>query len=283
MIPASFEYVRAKSLRDALNSVGGDGVKLLAGGHSLIPMMKFRLAQPAKLIDIGGLSELKGIEAKGKGARIGAGSTYREILESALLAERFPLIGEATRIIGDVQVRNRGTIGGSLAHADPASDMPAVVLALDATFNLRSKAGKRSVSAREFFTGAFETALNPDELLIDITLPPPPKKAGMAYVSVEQKASGYAIAAAAAIVTKSRKTITGVTLAMTGVGEKAYLADVSAAVGSHGDDAALDAAVANLTAGVDVNGDIHASVAYRTHLAKVTAKRAIALALSRAG
>jgi carbon-monoxide dehydrogenase medium subunit len=122
MIPASFEYVRAKSLRDALNSIGGEGVKLLAGGHSLIPMMRFRLAQPAKLIDIGGLSELKGIDAKGKGARIGAGCTYREILESALLAERFPLITEATRIIGDVQVRNRGTIGGSLAHADPASD-----------------------------------------------------------------------------------------------------------------------------------------------------------------
>ena len=245
--------------------------------------MRFRLAQPAKLIDIGALEELKGIEAKGRGARIGAGATYRDLLESAVLAERYPLIAEATRGIGDVQVRNRGTIGGGLAHADPASDMPAVMLALDATMNLRSKDGKRSVSAKEFFKGAFETNLKDNEILVDIVLPPPPKKAGMAYVSFEQKASGYAIAAAAAMVTKSRKTITSVTLAMTGVGEMAYLADVSGAVNTHGETADLQAAVANITQGVSVNGDIHASVEYRTHLAKVTAKRAIALALSRAG
>lgn len=283
MIPANFDYVRAKSLRDALNSIGSEDTKVLAGGHSLIPMMRFRLAQPGKLIDIGHLAELKGIEAKGKGARIGAGCTYRELLDSPILAERFPLIAEATRIIGDVQVRNRGTVGGSLAHADPASDMPAVMLALDATFNLRSKTAKRSVAAKDFFKGSFSTAIAADELMIDITLPAPPKKAGMAYVSFEQKASGYAIAAAAAIVTRSRKTITGITLAITGVGELAYLADVSGAVGGHGDDAALDAALANLTTGVDVGGDIHASVEYRTHLARVVAKRAIGLALSRAG
>lgn len=283
MIPASFDYLRAKSLREALNAIGGDNTKFLAGGHSLIPMMRFRLAQPGKLVDIGGLSELKGIEAKGRGVRIGAATTYREILDSALLAERFPLIIEATRGIGDVQVRNRGTIGGGLAHADPASDMPAVMLALGATLNLRSKAAKRAIEAKDFFTGAFTTALGADELLVDITIPAPPKKAGMAYASFEQKASGYAIAAAAAVVTKSRKTITGLTLALTGVGERAYLADVSGAVGSHGDDTALDAALFNLTRGVDVNGDVHASAEYRSHLAKVVAKRAIALALSRAG
>ncbi|MBM4185716.1 MAG: xanthine dehydrogenase family protein subunit M [Gemmatimonadetes bacterium] len=283
MIPASFDYVRAKSLRDALNAIGTDGTKVLAGGHSLIPMMRFRLAQPGRLLDIGQLAELKGIDLKGRGARIGAGTSYRELLDSPELAERYPLIAEATRGIGDVQVRNRGTIGGGLAHADPASDMPAVMLALGATFNLRSKGGKRSVAAADFFTGAFTTALASDELLIDIALPAPPKKAGMAYASFEQKASGYAIAAAAAVVTKSRKTITGVTLALTGVGDRAYLADASGAVGSHGDDAALEAAVANVTKGIDVNGDIHASVEYRSHLARVVARRAIALALSRAG
>jgi len=283
MIAARFDYVRAKSLRDALNAVATGESKLIAGGHSLIPMMRFRLAQPGKLIDIGFLEELKGIAAKGRGARIGAGSTYRDLLDSALLAERYPLIAEATRTIGDVQVRNRGTVGGGLAHADPASDLPAVMVALEATFNLRSKAGKRSVAAPEFFKSAFTTVMQEDEILIDIVLPPPPKKSGMAYLSFEQKASGYAIAGAAAIVTKSRKTITGVTVAMTGVADRAYLADVSGAVGTHGDDAALETAVAGVANGVEVNGDIHASVEYRSHLARVVAKRAIALALSRAG
>lgn len=282
MIPASFDYTRAKSLRDALTQLSAGDTKLIAGGHSLIPMMRFRLAQPAKLLDIGGLTELKGIESKGRGARIGAGSTYRDLLDSALLQERYPLIGYATRGIGDVQVRNRGTIGGGLAHADPASDMPAVMLVLDATFNLRSKDGKRSVAAKDFFLGAFETAMKQDELLIEITLPGPPKKAGMAYASIEQKASGYAIAAAAAVVTRSRKTITSATVAITGVGDKAYLAEVSGAVGTHGDEAALETAVAGVTSGITVNGDIHASSEYRAHLAKVVAKRAIAVAYSRA-
>jgi carbon-monoxide dehydrogenase medium subunit len=283
MITAPFEYVRAKSLRDALNALASGESKLLAGGHSLIPMMRFRLAQPGKLIDIGGLEELKGIEAKGRGVRIGAGSTYRDLLDSSLLAERYPLIAEATRGIGDVQVRNRGTVGGGLAHADPASDLPAVMVALEATFNLRSKAGKRSVAAPEFFQSAFTTVMKEDEILVDIVLPPPPKKAGMAYVSFEQKASGYAIAAAAAIVTKSRKTITGARVAITGVGERAYLADVSGAVGTHGEDGQLDQAVAGVANGITVSSDIHASAKYRSHLARVAAKRAIALALSRAG
>ena len=179
MIPTSFDYVRAESLRDALKVLsGGDGSKVIAGGHSLLPIMKFRLAQPPRLVDISRLEELKGITEKGRGARIGAGATYRELLESELLRERFPIIAEATEIIGDLQVRNRGTIGGSLAHADPVSDMPAVMLALDATFNLRSKRGRRSVKAREFFQGAFTTALAEDELLTEIILPPVPAGAG---------------------------------------------------------------------------------------------------------
>ena len=207
MIAASFDYLRVKSLREALNAVATGEGKLIAGGHSLLPLMRFRLAQPGKLIDIGFLEELKGIEPKGRGARIGAGSTYRDLLESALLAERYPLIVEATNSIGDVQVRNKGTVGGGLAHADPASDLPAVMVALEAIFNLRSKAGKRSVAAPEFFKSAFTTVMKDDEILVDIVLPPPPKKAGMAYVSFEQKASGSAIAAAAASVTTSRKTM----------------------------------------------------------------------------
>ena len=284
MIPAGFEYARAKSLREATNALAaGDGTKVLAGGHSLIPLLRFRLAQPGKLLDIGDLAELKGVDAKGRGLRIGAGASYRDVLDSALAAERYPLLAEAVHGIGDLQVRNRGTLGGGLAHADPASDLPAVMLALDASFELRSKSGKRSVAAREFFKGPFTTAMREDELLVEIVLPAPPKKAGMAYVSFEQKASGYALAGAAAIVTRSRKTIATATVALTGVGDCAYLADVSGAVGSQGDNAALSAAVANVTAGVTVNGDIHASTEYRAHLARVAAKRAIALAYDRAG
>jgi len=284
MIPLEFEYTRAKSLKDALNAVAaGDGTKLLAGGHSLIPVLRFRLAQPAKLVDIGDLAELKGIEAKARSVRIGAASTYRDVLESDIIAERYPLLVEAVTGIGDLQVRNKGTLGGGLAHADPASDLPAVMLALGATFELRSKSGKRSVAAGDFFQGPFTTAMRADEILVDILLPAAPKKAGMAYVAFEQKASGYALAGAAAVVTRTRKTIASVTVALTGVGEKAYVADVSGAVGTQADDPALSAAVANVTAGITVNNDIHASTEYRSHLARVAAKRAIALAYSRAG
>ena len=283
MIPVGFEYSKAKSVREAINALAGGDCKLVAGGHSLIPMMRFRLAQPARLVDVGGLDELKGIEAKGRGARIGAGTTYRDLLDSALIKEKYPLITEATNGIGDTQVRNRGTIGGGLAHADPASDMPAVMLALGATFNLRSKAGKRAVAAKDFFEGAFTTALKDDELLYDIVLPAPPTKAGMAYVSFDQKASGYAIAAAAAVVTRSRKTIKTVTLALTGVSERSYLADVPDVVGTHGDDAELDAALSAVADSQIVNSDIHATAEYRAHLARVAAKRAIQIALGRAG
>ncbi len=283
MIPVGFEYAKAKSVKDALNALALGDCKLVAGGHSLLPMMKFRLAQPAKLVDIGGLEELKGIEAKGRGVRIGAGTTYRGLLDSALIKEKYPLIIEATNGIGDTQVRNRGTIGGGLAHADPASDMPAVMLALGATMNLRSKTGKRSVEAKDFFQSAFVTAMRDDELLYDIVLPAPPKKAGMAYVSFEQKASGYAIAAAAAVVTKSRKTITAVTLTLTGVGERSYIAEVPDVVGTHGEDGELDAALSAVADSQIVNSDIHATAEYRAHLARVAAKRAIQAALGRAG
>ncbi|HEV8455590.1 MAG TPA: FAD binding domain-containing protein, partial [Gemmatimonadales bacterium] len=224
MIPTSFDYVRAESLRDALKVLSeGDGSKVIAGGHSLLPIMKFRLAQPRRLVDISRLEELKGITEKGRGARIGAGTTYRELLESELLRERFPIVSEATETIGDLQVRNRGTIGGSLAHADPVSDMPAVMLALDATFNLRSKRGRRSVKAREFFKGAFTTALAEDELLTEIILPPLPTGAGMTYLSHDHPASGYAIVGAAVVVARKRKAVTHAVVALTGVGGIAYL------------------------------------------------------------
>ena len=284
MIPTSFEYVRAESLRDALKVLSDrDGSKAIAGGHSLLPIMKFRLAQPPRLVDISRLEELKGISEKGRGARIGAGVTYRELLESELLRERFPIVAEATETIGDLQVRNRGTIGGSLAHADPVSDMPAVMLALDATFNLRSKRGRRSVKAREFFQGAFTTALAEDELLTEIILPPLPTGAGTTYLSHDHPASGYAIVGAAVVVARKRKAVSYAVVALTGVGEIAYLLQsASGLVGSNGEPDAVARVAGEATTGVEVNGDIHAPAEYRRHLATVITRRALETALERA-
>lgn len=284
MIPTSFEYVRAASLRDALRVLAlGDGTKVLAGGHSLLPVMKFRLAQPPRLLDISGLAELRGVEEYRKGARIGAATTYRQLIESDILRERFPLIAECTANIGDLQVRNRGTIGGSLAHADPASDMPTVMLALDATFNVRSKRGRRAVKAREFFQEPFVTALAEDELLLDIVLPPLPKGAGTAYLSQDQAASGYALAGAAAIVARTRKTVSRAVLALTGVGEMSLLVTATdQLVGTKGEPEVLARVAAASVEGLEIQGDIHAPAPYRRHLAQVIIRRALAKALERA-
>ena len=284
MIPTSFEYARASSLRDALSVLArGDGTKVIAGGHSLLPVMKFRLAQPAALLDIAGLAELRGVEEYRRGARIGATTTYRELLESELLRERFPIVAECTENIGDRQVRNRGTIGGSLAHADPASDMPALMLALDATFNLRSKRGRRAIKAREFFKGPFETELAEDELLLDVVLPPLPKGAGTAYLSQDQAASGYALAGAAAVVARTRKTVSHAVVALTGVGEVSRLVPATdQLVGTKAEPEVLARVAAASVDGIDIQGDIHAPEAYRRHLAQVIVRRALDRALERA-
>ena len=283
MIPASFDYMRAASLRDALTVLAaGDGAKVIAGGHSLLPMTKFRLAQTGRLVDVGGIEELRGVSEHRRGARIGATTIYRELLDSELLRERFPIIGECTENIGDRQVRNRGTIGGSLAHADPNSDMPAVMLVLNATFNLRSKRGRRSVAAREFFQGPFVTALAEDELLIDITLPPMPKGAGSSYVSLDQAASGYALAGAAAVIARTRKTVSHASVAFTGVADISRLIPTDQLVGSKGEPEVVGRVAAASVEGVEVNGDIHAPAPYRRHLATVVVRRAIEKALERA-
>jgi carbon-monoxide dehydrogenase medium subunit len=246
-------------------------------------MMRFRLAQPARLVDVSDVAELRGIAEHRKGARIGATTTYRDVLDSAVLRERFPLLVECTENIGDLQVRNRGTVGGSLAHADPASDLPAVMLVLDATFNLRSKRGKRSVPAREFFQGPFATALAEDEMLIDIVVPATPKGAGSAYLSQNQAASGYALAGAAAVIARTRKTVSHAAVALTGVGEVSRLiASAEQLVGTKGEPEVLGRVAAGAVDGLEITGDIHASAEYRRHLATVIVRRAILKALERA-
>jgi carbon-monoxide dehydrogenase medium subunit len=284
MIPTSFDYVRAKSLRDALGALAaGDGSKVIAGGHSLLPVMKFRLAQPSRLVDIAGLAELRGVSQYRRGVRIGATTTYRDLLESALVRERFPILAECTENIGDLQVRNRGTIGGSLAHADPNSDMPTVMLVLDATFNLRSKRSRRSVPAREFFQGPFVTALAEDELLMDIVLPPLPRGAGTAYLSQEQAASGYALAGAAAVVARTRKTVSYAVVGLTGVAETSRLVPAAAQlVGTKAEPDVVARVAAAAVEGLEVSGDIHAPAEYRRHLATVIVRRTLEKALGRA-
>jgi carbon-monoxide dehydrogenase medium subunit len=239
-------------------------------------------------VDIGGIEELRGIAENRKGARIGAMATYRDLIESQLLRERFPILAETAEVIGDLQVRNRGTLGGAVAHADPASDMPAVMLVLGAEFVLRSKRGilpaaKRSVTAAEFFQGAFTTAIAEGELLTEIVLPGPPNGAGMAYVKHAAPASGYALAAAAAVIGRTRKTISHIQVATTGVGDShRFVHSAQELVGTKGEAELVARVAARAFEGVEIQGDVHSPAEHRRALASVIVRRAIERALERA-
>jgi carbon-monoxide dehydrogenase medium subunit len=283
MIPAAFEYTRADTLADALAAIGTPEVKLICGGQSLVPLLRFRLAQPQRLVDIARLPELRGITVTDDAVRIGAATTYRELLDSEPLRDAVPLIAEVTENVGDVQVRNLGTIGGAIAHADPSADMPAAMLALDAQLQLQSSRGKRAVAARDFFRGPFETAMEPDELLVAIELRPLTGFTGSAYATFEQAASGYALVGAAAVVTRSPvKGVTAASLAFTGLAETPFLAVISSLVGSAGDAASVARAATEAVRGVQANADIHADAEYRLQLAQVAARRALSAAIARA-
>ena len=282
MIPAPFDYRRATSLDDALSAIASGDAKVLAGGMSLLPLMKLRLASPGKLVDIGRLTELKGVRRLEDGRfSVGALTTYTELLESPA---RHNVLRDALPRIGDVQVRNRGTVGGSLAHADPASDLPACLLALDAELIARSPSGERTIPIDGFLEGAFTTGLRPDEILTEIRLPGPRDDAGSAYLSLENPASGYAIVGVAVVLfARDGKAIESARVAITGVGDVAYRAKAveSALAGSDGSKAAIAAAAEHATDGVTVNGDIHADRDYRTRMAVVYTRRAIEAALAR--
>ena len=285
MIPVSFDYVRAGSVKEALNLLAaGDGSKVIAGGHSLLPMMRFRLVQSPRLVDISRLEELKGVQEFKKGVRIGAATPYADLVGNPLLRERCPVVAETAAAIADIQVRNRGTIGGSLAHADPASDMPAVLLALDAEFQLRSKkGGRRTVKARGFFQGAFATDMADGELLTDILIPGMGRNRA-AYIAFDSAASGYALAGACASVGRKRATVSDIAVAFTGVGEIAFLAKTfEPVIGTKGDLAVVEKCAVEALADLDISGDIHAPADYRRHLAVVAARRAVQAAYERAG
>ncbi len=284
MIPAAFEYTRASSLQDALGILASDeGAKVIAGGQSLLPLMKLRLAQPARLVDIGRLAELRGVRRLDDGRlSVGALTTYAELADSP--AVRYGVVADALPGIGDVQVRNRGTVGGAVAHADPASDLPAALLALDAEVVVQSAAGSRTVPVDGFFQGAFTTALARDEILAAVILPAPRADAGSAYASLEQRASGYPIAGVAAVVVLGAGgLIEWAGVGVTGVSDHPYRArEVEAAlVGTTGSPEAVAAAAALVVGDREVNADIHAGREYRAAMAVVHARRAIGAALAR--
>lgn len=284
MISSAFEYRRPASVEEALQLLQADaGAKVLAGGHSLLPLMKLRLAAPETLVDIGRLDELKGVRQLPDGRlAIGALTTYAELMESP--ARFYGLLADALPGIGDVQVRNRGTVGGSIAHADPASDLPACLIALDAELVLRSANGERVVNADGFCEGPFTTGLGQAELLTEIRLPGPRDDAGSAYCSLEQPASGYALVGVAAVVMAgSDGRITGAGIGVTGVSDHAYRAtEVEAAlVGTDGSADAIAAAARLVVGDRPVNADIHAGRDYRAAMAVVYTRRAIEAALAR--
>ncbi len=287
MIPAAFAYERPASLAEALELLDrhAGAAKVLAGGQSLLPLLKLRLARVERLIDIRRLGELKGIRDHDGGLALGALTTYRELLESEAVRARYPLIVEATEDIADLQVRNVGTVGGAVAHCDPASDLPAVLLALGASVVLRSRSGERTLPLDGFFQGPFTTACGAAEILTEIRLPAPPAGAGMAYRHLEQPASGYSIVGVAAVVARrgGSAIVDHVRVALTGVGERPYRATAveAALAGTEGSPDQIAAAAAHATDGVTVASDIHADAAYRTHLAAVLTRRALEAAMAR--
>ena len=286
MYPASFEYHTASSVQDALAKLAqyGDDAKLLAGGHSLLPVMKLRFAQPAHLIDIARIPGLSAITDAGSAVHVGATARHADVASSAAIKAKAPLLAEVASHIGDPLIRNMGTIGGSLAHADPAADLPAAMLALGATLVVTGNGGERTIAADDFFTDVFATAMHPGEILTQVRVPAQGAGSGGAYEKNADPASGYAIVGIAAQLHVSGGTITAARVGMTGLGPKAMrLTGVEAALaGKPATAATVDAAAAHAADGLVFVDDSRGSAAYKTNLATVHAKRALARALARA-
>ena len=284
MIPGSFEYFTPTALNEALSLLQehGDDAKVLAGGHSLIPTMKLRLAEPAVIIDIGRIGGLKGISESDGKLVIGALTTHHELESSDLVQKRVPLLAQTASEIGDVQVRNKGTIGGSLAHADPAADWPATILALDADLQIAGLNGERTAKATDFFQGLYETDLGDDEILTAIHVSIPDANTKGTYLKLHQVASGFALTGVAVVLTQSGDTCQSVSVGITGVSDTPYRASgvESALTGAALTADNIAAAAARAADGITALEDIHASEAYRQNLAQVYTRRAIEAAAS---
>jgi len=278
VIPASFDYVLAEHPDHAIELLGKrEDAKLLAGGHSLLPAMKLRLARPALLVDVGRIRDLSYVRDDGEAIAIGALTRHKDVAESPVLQMHCPIVSSVAAQVGDPQVRHRGTIGGSLAHGDPASDLPSVVLALDAELVARGGGGERTIAARDFFTGVFTTALAPDEMLVEVRVPKR-GSAGWSYVKMNRRAQDWATVAVAAVVDRSNGSVEAA-IALTNMGAtslRATAAEEALAGGGSFEDAAAAAAD-----GTEPPSDHAASADFRRHLARVLTRRALEEAAAR--
>jgi len=282
MIPVTFTYERATSIDDAIAKIGAGGAKIIAGGHSLVPLMKLRLSEPGHLIDIARIPGLSGIREVGGRIEIGATTVHHDIATSKLLRDKCPMIAEAAAEIGDAQVRNRGTLGGSIAHADPAADMPAVMLAADAEFEIRGKNGSRTVKAADYFRGFYTVDLQPSEIITAVRLA---AVRSAAYAKLHQRASHYAVVGVAAALDLKGGVIQSARIGVTGATTHAVrLTDVeNALAGKKASADVVGAASHNAGSGVaDLNADLHGSADYRRAMIPVFTKRALEKALARA-
>jgi carbon-monoxide dehydrogenase medium subunit len=279
MIPAPFDYEVAESVEHAVELLGTrEEVKLLAGGHSLIPLLRLRFARPSLLVDIGRVSDLAYVRDAGDKLAIGAMSRHHDVQHDPLIQEHCPIVSHTAGLIGDPQVRHRGTIGGSLAHGDPASDLPAVMLALDAELVVRGDDGERVVPAAEFFRGVFETAVGPHDVLTEIRIPKL-GPAGWSYLKFNRRAQDWATVGVAAVVRRSNGTIDHAAVALTNMGATPIRAAATEQVLGSADD--VDVAAEAVVEGTDPPSDTNGSAEYRRHLARVLTRRALGEAIAR--
>jgi len=285
VIPGPFAYHRPKSVADAVALLAdlGDEARPLAGGHSLIPMMKLRLATPAHLIDLAGLADLRGVRVDGADVVIGAMTTQHELIGSEVLTAKVPLLRETSLVIADPQVRYAGTLGGNVANGDPGNDMPAVMMCLGATYEVVGKSGTRRIAAREFYQGAYFTALEPGEILTAVRIPAPPAGHGSAYEKLKRKVGDYATAAAAVVLTMNGERVATCSIGLTNVAETPLCAEEAGRIltGSALDDATVKKAVAAAEAITSPASDARGPARYRTKMDGVMLTRALARARSR--
>ncbi len=287
MFPSRFDYYQPKTLQEAIELLAQSGgeAKVLAGGHSLLPLMKLRLAQPRCLVDIARVPGLAGISQQDGTVVIGAMTTHHDLETSQVLHSRVPIISEAAGLIGDLQVRNRGTIGGSLAHADPAADLPAVVLALAAQMKAVGSGGEKVIGAEDFFVDIMTTALQPDEILTEVRVPAFGPRTGGAYLKFPNPASRYAVVGVAAVVSvDADDNVQAIRVGITGLAGKPFRATrvEQELMGQKATAEAIAEAAQHAPDGVEPLSDIHASARYRAHLASVFTRRAISAAVERA-
>jgi carbon-monoxide dehydrogenase medium subunit len=285
MIPSGFEYHAASSVDEAIGLLNDlDDAKVLAGGHSLLPMMKLRFAEPAHLVDINGVDELKGICLDGENVHIGAMTTENELIDSAVLQEHVPLLVDAAKLVADPQVRNRGTVGGDVAHGDPGNDHPAVMLALDAEFVIRGPSGERRTPANGFFLGTYWTGLEEGEILTAIRVPIAKPGMGYGYNKLKRKTGDYATAGSPVVLTLDGDVCTDIRIALTNVAPMAIRAEAAEALlrGKVIDETLIDDAADAVMTACDPAEDLRGDAEYKTHMAAEMARRSIRDALKRA-